>query len=140
MEGVEADVDMIDGSFDISIRNVKMYDSTLIARKLVKDNLIICAALDYLEKYGIPQTLNDLTKHRIIKLTVRHRQRATTHQIAKHPANIDNGESVGRLYGRYRHCYQCALDCLSPVATGNAGTNLRRTSISFRSGYLGGVL
>ena len=49
-------VDLVEGGFDIAIRNSELTDSTLIARKLAPDKRIICAAPDYLERNGIPQS------------------------------------------------------------------------------------
>ncbi|MCM2680300.1 LysR family transcriptional regulator [Echinimonas agarilytica] len=59
-------VDLVDGGFDIAIRNANLQDSSLIARKLAEDKRIICAAPAYLEKHGIPKTPEDLKKHQCI--------------------------------------------------------------------------
>lgn len=60
--------DMVEGGFDIAVRNAALNDSTLIARKLARDKRIICAAPSYLEKYGEPQTPHELEHHRCIGL------------------------------------------------------------------------
>ena len=61
-------MDLVEGGFDIAIRNTELSDSSLIARKLAADKRIVCAAPDYLEQYGIPCTPQELTKHQCINL------------------------------------------------------------------------
>lgn len=92
-------IDMVEGGFDIAIRNGKLNDSTLIARKLAQDTRIICASPDYLAQYGEPRTPKELLKHQMIKLagldtwlfdTPKGEQRI---KVQSH-LQIDNGESV----------------------------------------------
>lgn len=61
-------VDLIEGGFDIAIRNAELKDSNLMARKLAPDKRIVCAAPDYLTKFGEPSTPNDLRNHQCINL------------------------------------------------------------------------
>ncbi|MFA0442094.1 LysR family transcriptional regulator [Vibrio sp. 10N.286.49.C2] len=61
-------IDLVEGGFDIAIRNAELKNSTLVARKLAPDHRIVCASPDYLEQYGEPQTPQDLVKHRCINL------------------------------------------------------------------------
>lgn len=61
-------VDLVEGGFDIAIRNSELKDSSLIARKLASDQRIVCAAPSYLEKWGIPQTPQALSKHQCLHL------------------------------------------------------------------------
>lgn len=61
-------VDMVEGGFDIAIRNASLNDSTLIARKLAQDNRILCASPDYIIQHGLPQTPADLANHQCIDL------------------------------------------------------------------------
>lgn len=58
--------DLIEGSFDLALRNASLADSSLKARKLADDNRILCASPGYLERYGEPETLSDLRKHKLI--------------------------------------------------------------------------
>ncbi|TNE87773.1 MAG: LysR family transcriptional regulator, partial [Gammaproteobacteria bacterium] len=62
-------VDMVEGGFDIAIRNAELKDSTLIARKLMADERIICASPEYLETYGEPNSPNDIKDHRCVNLS-----------------------------------------------------------------------
>lgn len=61
-------VDMVEGGFDIAIRNAELKDSSLIARKLARDTRIICASPDYIEQHGEPKTPDELLNHQCITL------------------------------------------------------------------------
>ncbi|WED28653.1 LysR family transcriptional regulator [Vibrio sp. DW001] len=61
-------VDLVEGGFDIAIRNAELKDSSLIARKLASDKRIICASPEYLVNYGQPESPEDLNNHQCIKL------------------------------------------------------------------------
>ncbi|MDB1125413.1 LysR family transcriptional regulator [Vibrio algarum] len=61
-------VDLVEGGFDIAIRNAELKDSSLIARKLAPDNRIICASPDYLANNGQPSYPEDLRAHHCINL------------------------------------------------------------------------
>lgn len=61
-------VDLVEGGFDIAIRNSALKDSSLIARKLTTDNRILCASPDYLSKYGEPKSPEELEFHQCITL------------------------------------------------------------------------
>lgn len=61
-------VDLVEGGFDIAIRNADLKNSTLIARKLATDNRIVCASPEYLAKFGEPITPHDLRNHQCIAI------------------------------------------------------------------------
>lgn len=56
-------LDMVEGGFDVAIRNAELKDSTLIAKKLATDKRIMCASPEYLIHNGKPVDPDDL-KHR----------------------------------------------------------------------------
>jgi DNA-binding transcriptional LysR family regulator len=56
-------VNVVEGGFEVVIRIGRLPDSGLIARKLLSDRLVICAAPAYLEERGVPATVADLTAH-----------------------------------------------------------------------------
>ncbi|MEC7962228.1 MAG: LysR substrate-binding domain-containing protein [Pseudomonadota bacterium] len=59
-------VDLIEGSFDLALRNAPLKDSSLRGRKLAPDQRVLCAAPDYLARCGWPETLADLADHDLI--------------------------------------------------------------------------
>ena len=61
-------VDLVEGGFDIAIRNAPLKDSSLIARRLAPDKRVVCAAPEYLKKFGTPVTPHDLQQHHCISL------------------------------------------------------------------------
>lgn len=56
-------IDLIEEGLDLAIRIGTLPESGLIAKKLGSDHVVICAAPDYLERHGIPQTPADLARH-----------------------------------------------------------------------------
>ena len=92
-------VDMVEGGFDIAIRNASLTDSTLVARKLANDKRIICASPEYLSQYGEPKTPEELLEHECINLIgIDHWDFVTPNGVKKikpkGAIRIDNGESV----------------------------------------------
>lgn len=61
-------MDMVEGGFDIAIRDASLQDSTLVARKLAPVNRILCASPSYLTEHGEPQTPDDLLNHHCVNL------------------------------------------------------------------------
>ncbi|TRX52834.1 LysR family transcriptional regulator [Thalassomonas sp. M1454] len=61
-------VDLVEGGFDIAIRNSELKDSSLVAKKLVPDKRILCASPSYIEKFGLPSTPEELKNHNCITL------------------------------------------------------------------------
>ena len=58
--------DLIEGSFDLALRNQSLKDSSLKARKLAEDPRILCASPDYLRQHGTPSEPSDLRAHQLI--------------------------------------------------------------------------
>lgn len=56
-------IDLIEGGYDLAIRIGKLSDSTMMAKKLSHRTNFVCAAPAYLEKYGIPHSLSELSQH-----------------------------------------------------------------------------
>ncbi|MGO3737788.1 MAG: LysR substrate-binding domain-containing protein, partial [Moraxellaceae bacterium] len=56
-------IDLIDGGYDLAIRIGKLSDSTMMAKKLSHRTNFVCAAPSYLDTYGTPHSLNDLSHH-----------------------------------------------------------------------------
>jgi DNA-binding transcriptional LysR family regulator len=62
----DAQFDLIEGRYDLALRNSVLNDSSLAARKLADDRRILSASPKYLEQYGTPETPADLRSHRLI--------------------------------------------------------------------------
>jgi len=54
---------LIEEGFDLAIRIGILKDSTLISRKILNSQTIICASQKYINQYGSPQKPSDLKKH-----------------------------------------------------------------------------
>jgi LysR family transcriptional activator of dmlA len=63
LELVDRPVDLISEGFDIDIRVGEVHEPNLIAHRIVEGSRILCAAPNYLERRGQPNTLADLAQH-----------------------------------------------------------------------------
>ena len=66
LSSTDRHVDVVREGFDCVVRAGALDESTLVARRLGAYLIANCASPAYLEKYGIPQTLDDLVDHRLI--------------------------------------------------------------------------
>lgn len=62
----DTQMDLIDGAYDLALRNYAIEDSSLRARKLANDRRFLCASPDYLARHGTPRTLDDLQNHSLL--------------------------------------------------------------------------
>ena len=58
--------DLIEGSFDLALRNLEMSDSSLKGRKLADDTHVLCASPAYLVENARLRKPTDLARHRLI--------------------------------------------------------------------------
>ena len=56
-------IDLIEGGYDLAIRIGKLSDSTMMAKKLSHRTNFVCAAPSYLDTYGTPHALSELSQH-----------------------------------------------------------------------------
>jgi DNA-binding transcriptional LysR family regulator len=56
-------VDVVEGGYDVVVRVSRLDDSSLVARRLAADRLVVCAAPSYLDAHGRPATPGDLIAH-----------------------------------------------------------------------------
>ncbi|WP_316424841.1 LysR family transcriptional regulator [Klebsiella oxytoca] len=68
---IEADfddrvTDIVKDGYDLAIRGGRIVDSSLISRPVCHLSMILVASPAYLEKYGVPESPEDLKKHRLI--------------------------------------------------------------------------
>lgn len=59
-------VSLIEGGFDLALRNYAAEDSSLIGRRLASDTRVLCASPNYLEKHGTPQSPEELVNHQLL--------------------------------------------------------------------------
>lgn len=57
---------LIEGGYDLALRNFAIEDSSLIGRKLADDKRVLSASPEYLKKNGTPETPEDLTRHNLL--------------------------------------------------------------------------
>ena len=62
----DAQFNLIEGSFDLALRNMALEDTSLKGRKLADDTRILCASPEYLARNGRPDHPSDLTRHRLV--------------------------------------------------------------------------
>ena len=62
----DTQMSLIEGGFDLALRNYAIEDSSLRARKLADDKRILCASPDYLARHGIPEGPDDLVQHQLL--------------------------------------------------------------------------
>lgn len=57
---------LIEGGFDLALRNYAVEDSSLIGRRLASDKRILCASPDYLAQFGQPSCPEALSAHQLL--------------------------------------------------------------------------
>jgi DNA-binding transcriptional LysR family regulator len=63
LEATDSFVNLVESGYDLAIRFGALADSSLIARQLVPNVRVICAAPAYLERHGSPATIDELRNH-----------------------------------------------------------------------------
>ncbi len=59
-------IDIIEGGYDLAIRIADLNSSSLVARRLAPVRRVLCASADYVATHGMPETIEDLKKHRCL--------------------------------------------------------------------------
>ncbi|MDR3412010.1 MAG: LysR family transcriptional regulator [Formivibrio sp.] len=62
-------VDLVEDGIDLALRIATELDPSLVARRLARVHIVICAAPDYLARSGIPRTPQDLAQHACLQYT-----------------------------------------------------------------------
>lgn len=63
---IDRRVDLIEENFDIAVRIGLLDDSRLVARRVGQVRYQVCGSPEYLREWGVPETLEDLQKHRCV--------------------------------------------------------------------------
>ena len=64
-------VDLVDEGFQLDIRIGQVREGNVIKRRIARNRRLLCAAPAYLERCGIPKSLEDLQAHRCIPIRER---------------------------------------------------------------------
>jgi DNA-binding transcriptional LysR family regulator len=59
-------VDPVQGGYDVTLRIADLESSSLIARKIVAIDRVICASPSYLDQHGVPRHPGDLRSHALL--------------------------------------------------------------------------
>lgn len=62
----DQEINIIEGSIDLALRNTAVSDSNLRARQLAPDRRILCASPDYLSRHGFISHPDELANHQLI--------------------------------------------------------------------------
>lgn len=96
-------VDLVEEHADVTIRNGRIADMALAARKIGEFERVICAAPSYLSRHGVPRTPTDLSNHVCIAMKTTSsrwpfRKRDGIDHVEIMPrVTTDNGEAALRL-------------------------------------------
>jgi len=58
--------DFVSDRVDIAFRNGRMEDAQFIARRIIPMQMLVCAAPAYVEKHGLPASIDEIAAHRCI--------------------------------------------------------------------------
>lgn len=94
-------LDVIEGAYDLIIRNAPLSDSSLTVRKLASDRRLLVASPIYLEQCGIPLTPGDLLAHRCVTLSETRWEFEDGQVINVSPSSaVNDGEAMRKLIER----------------------------------------
>ena len=105
-------VDIIEQGYDLAIRTAHLEDSSLIARRLIDSDWVVCASPEYLKNNGTPETPQALTEHSC--LIYRYEGTGSEQWVFKD----DNNDYVVQVKGRFR---SNNLDSLRKAALAHFG-------------------
>ncbi|NER39383.1 MAG: LysR family transcriptional regulator [Oscillatoria sp. SIO1A7] len=95
----DAVLDVVEGAYDLIIRNAPLVDSSLIVRKLASDRRILVASPTYLERHGTPSRPEELAEHKCVSLADATRWTFENGQTVSVPQSfaIDDGEALRQM-------------------------------------------
>ena len=114
----DMEFDLIQGSFDLALRNSALPDSSLKGRKLADDMRILCASPEYLGQYGTPAHPEELSAHQLI---------AFKEQSSIRLLGRDN--NAGQFNPRQAGCQLIVDDGLSQKIATIAGAGISMNSL-----------
>ena len=92
-------LDVVEGAYDLIIRNAPLEDSTLVARKLASDQRLLVASQTYIERFGAPSTPEALSEHRCVVLAGHNKWKFRSKELITPPHSIvvNDGEAMRTL-------------------------------------------
>lgn len=95
-------LDVVEGAYDLIIRNASLVDSSLIVRKLASDRRLLVASPAYLERHGVPSMPDDLAKHQCVILAESNRWKFRNGQTVSAPRSfvVNDGEAMRKMIER----------------------------------------
>lgn len=107
-------IDLLDGKFDLAVRIATDGQPGMVMHRLMSNRRILCAAPDYLDTEGMPESLRDLSDHKIL---------ATTAQL---PWRLEGGEGQVTFAGQ-SVVRTNSSEVVRELAVGGVGIALRST-------------
>ncbi|MGD1863812.1 MAG: LysR family transcriptional regulator [Phormidesmis sp.] len=94
-------LDVVEGAYDLIIRNASLADSSLIVRKLAADRRLLVASPGYLEQHGVPATPDDLAVHRCMTLgETRWKFKNGQSVSVSYASTVNDGEAMRKMLER----------------------------------------
>ncbi len=99
---LDRQIDLVGEGYDLAIRIMpRPEDSSLVAKKLARSRIVICASPAYLEQHGTPQTPEEMSRHEYIGYsyaplneTLRMRSQGQSAGPKMHPRlQVNNGDT-----------------------------------------------
>ena len=92
-------LDVVEGAYDLIIRNAPLADSTLVARKLASDHRLLVASPAYVARHGAPSTPEEIPAHRCVVLADYNKWKFRDGNVITAPRSIvaNDGEAVRAL-------------------------------------------
>ncbi|MBN3846808.1 MULTISPECIES: LysR family transcriptional regulator [Burkholderiaceae] len=112
-------IDFHEENFDVAIRFRGQPDSTLVSRHLEDAGLVVVASPAYLQRAGLPRTLEDLEQHECIQFDLPSSGRRISWLF------MERGEEREVLSAKGH--YLCSEDVLAGVTLARAGAGLFQT-------------
>lgn len=111
----EGTPDLVEEGFDIGIlTDLQSFDASMIARKLARSKIILCASPDYISKHGEPRQPEDLIHHACLNVSFRQLRH---HWPITRPDGIHYVPIKSRLYANDgEFLRRCALEGMGIVA------------------------
>lgn len=92
-------LDVVEGAYDLIIRNAPLADSSLILRKLASDRRILVASPSYLAQHGLPSRPDDLLDHQCVSLAAYSKWKFANGQTISVPHSfvVNDGEALRKM-------------------------------------------